>query len=163
MALALVLSGLLACAPPPPFHESERWAGLQAERSCSEKRLGFAEYGVWPVGAVGCGRAPACPPCLDVFALVAPCVRPRHVRAHPRSSAPLALACACTCLCCPLGLCPRLRWSRPGSPASLPSLLVTYYDRSLGRHGISLRENSECDCCAPESGVLETPCLVRCV
>ena len=94
--------------------------------------LGDALWGLW--GVAGPLPPLVCPRCS--------LSRPRHVRAHPRSSAPLALACACTCLCCPLGLCPPGCAGRVWGhrPRFLPFWLHT---RSLGRHGISLRENTE--------------------
>ena len=81
-------------------------------------------------------------PCPPLFVLVAPCVRPRPVRAHPRSPAPLAFACGCNMLVLPFGVvppgCAGRSWGH--RPRFLPFWLHT---RSLGRHGISLRENTE--------------------
>ena len=82
----------------------------------------YRRSGGCPVGPVGCGRVPA-PPCLSSLLLESPssCPCPPSL---VRPSGP----CMCLyMLVLPSRIVPpRLRWSCVGSPASLPSLLVTY-------------------------------------
>ena len=74
------------------------------------------------MGPVGCGGAPA-PPCLSSLLLMSALVMSVPTLARPPLWSLHVDVHACVAL---WDGAPRLRWSWLGSPASLPSLLVTY-------------------------------------